>query len=56
MNAIFGLGAVILWLGSAAAWITAIVHCIANEKVAMLLIDGFIPPVGVIHGIVLWLT
>jgi len=45
-----------LWIGSIAAWFTAVVHCIANEKIAMLFVDGFIPPIGVIHGITIWFS
>ena len=57
MNAIIGfLTMATLWVGGIAAWVTSIVHCIANEKIAMLFIDGFIPPIGVIHGITIWFS
>ena len=45
---------VIVWLASAAAWFTGVGSSIANDQMGLLLIDVFIPPVGVIHGALVW--
>ncbi len=44
---IFILGIPIL---SIVGWCIHIFHCVAHEKVAMLLVGMFIFPVGIIHG------
>lgn len=37
------------------AWLNAIIHTAKNDMIFMLLVDLFLPPIGVIHGIILWL-
>jgi len=53
---IIGGGALTIYLGSFAAWVTAIVHTVKTDDIAMLLVDILIPPVGVIHGLMIWFT
>lgn len=38
-----------------AAWLTHIIHCLAAAKYLLLIAGGFIFPVGIIHGISVWL-
>lgn len=44
-----------LLLGSAAAWITHVVVCIKASAWILLLFGCIVAPVGVIHGIGVWL-
>lgn len=45
-----------VWFSCIAAWITAIVHTVTNDMIAMLIVDLMIPPVGVIHGYIIWFS
>jgi len=56
MNAIYGLLGALFWLSTIVAWITAIIHTVKNDMIAMLIVDLMIPPVGVIHGFIIWLS
>lgn len=38
-----------------AAWVTHIIHCLVYAKYLLLIAGGFIFPVGVVHGIGIWL-
>lgn len=38
-----------------AAWITHVVSCIKAGSIGLLLLGAFIPPIGVIHGWMVWL-
>ena len=51
-----GIGALSLYVGVVAAWATAVAHTIKTEQYIWLLVDVIIPPVGVVHGICIWLT
>lgn len=42
------------WFVSLCAWITAIVTTVQTSNIAMLIVDLLIPPVGVIHGLMIW--
>lgn len=44
-----------LLLGSAAAWITHVVVCIKASAWILLLFGCIVAPVGVVHGIGVWL-
>lgn len=44
-----------LLLGSAAAWITHVIVCIKASAWILLLFGCIVAPVGVIHGIGVWL-
>jgi hypothetical protein len=45
----------LLLLGSAAAWITHVIVCIHHAAWVLLLFGCFVAPVGVIHGIGVWM-
>jgi len=45
----------LLLLGSAAAWITHVIVCIKASAWVLLLFGCFVAPVGVVHGIGVWL-
>lgn len=49
------LTALSLLLGSAAAWITHVIVCIKASAWILLLFGCIVAPVGVIHGIGVWL-
>jgi len=51
-----GLSVLCIWVGGLAAWITAIIHTAKNDMIAMLIIDLIIPPVGVVHGVIIWFS
>ena len=36
------------------AWLTSVINCILTEKWILLVIDLFVAPVAVIHGIMVW--
>jgi len=44
----------ILGIGSIAAWLTHIIHCLSTVKYLLLIAGALIAPVGVIHGVGLW--
>lgn len=44
-----------LLLGSAAAWITHVIVCIKASAWVLLLFGCFVAPVGVVHGVGVWL-
>lgn len=46
---------IMLLLGSAAAWVTHVIVCIQHAAWILLLFGCFVAPVGVIHGIGVWL-
>lgn len=48
MDVIFGL----VFL---AAWVTHVVTCISDEKWILLFIGAFGFPIGIVHGIAIWL-
>ena len=50
-----GLTALIFSLTAIGAWLTSIIHCISNEKYILLIADVLFGPIGVIHGVGLWL-
>lgn len=36
------------------AWITHVVYSISHELWVVLVVGAFVPPVGIIHGIMVW--
>lgn len=59
MKAIFtilgGLIALAAVLTPVAAWITHVIYCIKTASYVFLLAGGLIFPIGVIHGVGLWI-
>lgn len=49
------LAALILGLGSIAAWITHVLVCIKASAWILLAFGCIVAPVGVIHGVAVWL-
>lgn len=49
------LVSLLLLLGSAAAWITHVIVCIKASAWILLLFGCFVAPVGVVHGVGVWL-
>jgi hypothetical protein len=51
--------AVYVWFvvvfGMIAAWFTHVIHCLMFGKYLLLIAGGFIFPVGIIHGLGIWL-
>lgn len=39
-----------------AAWLTSIVTCATNGPRALLITDAIVFPVGIVHGLVVWLS
>lgn len=57
-NFLFGsafICTLILVIGSFLAWLEHVITTIQNHDYILLIIGAFIPPIGVIHGIGLWL-
>lgn len=46
---------VLIGLASIAAWVTHVVTTIKAGAYLLLLAGGLIPPIGVIHGVMIWL-
>ena len=38
-----------------AGWINHVVHCIQNEQWILLLVGALAAPIGIIHGLGLWI-
>jgi hypothetical protein len=49
------LGTIALGLTCFLAWITHVVVCIKASAWVLLVVGAFIAPIGVIHGIMVWL-
>ena len=45
-----------MMVGSFGAWITHVVSCLANDAWGFLIAGAICFPVGIIHGVYLWLT
>ena len=52
MNAHFVILLALVWF---AAWITHIVTCILAHEWLFMIIGAFIAPIGVVHGVMIWL-
>ena len=46
---------VIIALAMIAAWVTHIIHCLITAKYLLLLAGAIVAPVGIIHGVGIWL-
>ena len=55
MDTIRGIGMIALVLLLPATYITHVVECIANELWVLMAFGFFIPPVSIIHGVMVWL-
>lgn len=44
----------LLWFIAGAAWLTGVFTSVAHGQIMMILLDFFIPPIGVIHGLIVW--
>lgn len=53
-NLVGGFLAIATVLGAIAAWITHVVACIQAGAMFLLLIGIFVPPIGLIHGVMVW--
>ena len=51
MKELFGLGFLLLMV---AAWCTHIIACLIQAKYLLLIAGAFVFPVGIIHGVGLW--
>ena len=49
-----GLSIVLFIIGIIASWITHVVSCIAAQAWVLLIIGIFVPPIGWIHGVMVW--
>ncbi|GEL42295.1 hypothetical protein MEX01_28860 [Methylorubrum extorquens] len=49
------IAVILLWLTCIAAWVTHVVVCIKATSWVLLLFGCIVAPVGVIHGIGVWL-
>ena len=56
MNNYGFLGLVLFYISCVVAWATAIIHTVKNDMIAMLIVDIFIVPVGIVHGFIIWFT
>lgn len=58
-NTLAATAALAFWgailLVPAAAWLTHVIYTIAAEKFLLLIVGAFVFPVGIIHGIGVWL-
>lgn len=54
-NAIGWIVGLTLWAVPAAAWLTHVIHCIQEERWVFLLAGAIFAPIGVVHGIGLWI-
>jgi len=52
MNETFGIAAVFVAL---AAWFTHVIVCLSSAKYLLLIAGAFVFPVGIIHGVSVWL-
>ena len=43
-----------IWILTA-AWLTHVIHCLVYAKYILLIAGAFIAPVGIIHGVGIWL-
>ncbi|MCH8476059.1 MAG: hypothetical protein LAT55_12630 [Opitutales bacterium] len=51
-----GFAAIIcIIITNAAAWITHVAYSIIHEAWVLLVVGAFIVPIGIIHGIMIWL-
>ena len=48
------LATLVLILALIPAWITHVVYSITNELWVVLVVGAFVPPVGIIHGVMIW--
>ena len=44
------------YLAGIIAWLTGIVTCIKEDTIALLVVELICFPVGIIHGLVVWLS
>jgi hypothetical protein len=45
----------VVFLVMVAAWLTAVIHGIVTGHAVLLLVDVMAFPIGIIHGILIWL-
>lgn len=56
MNDLFGLLVMFaVWVACVGAFVQHLVTCIQNEAVLLLTVGVIIPPIGVLHGLGVWL-
>lgn len=47
--------AILLFIVSLGAWLTHVVTCISDDRWGMLIAGGIVFPVGIVHGVGIWL-
>lgn len=52
----YGCSVFLFWAACVGGWITHVIRCVEADYTAFLFLGIFIPPVGVIHGWIVWLT
>jgi hypothetical protein len=52
MDSFFGIA---IFGAAMGAWVTHVVYCISHYMWGLLIAGGLIFPVGIIHGIMIWL-
>lgn len=55
MNIFSNLSGAAFFFATITVWISALSHCWHNDQFWMFLVDFLFPPIGVLHGIWLWL-
>ena len=56
MKELIAIGSAFAFIGTTlAAWVTHVIVCIQAQAWFLLLIGGLIAPVGMIHGVMVWL-
>jgi hypothetical protein len=50
-----GTGVTLIGLGALAAWLTHVISCLAVGKWGFLIAGALFFPIGIIHGIGIWL-
>lgn len=53
-NLLGGLAVLTTIIGAIAAWITHVVACIQAGAMLLLIIGIVVPPIGLIHGVMVW--
>lgn len=50
-----GIWALVIFILGISSWLTHIVNCIINNKILLLLVGALVFPIGMLHGILIWL-
>ena len=50
-----GFTIISVWLFCLSAWLTHVVFCLSSGKYVLLLAGAIAVPIGIIHGVAIWL-